>query len=284
MESTVRTEVPSDNRFAKPLKQQVADFWGAASCGEAYAVGPDTTARLEAQAEARYELEPYLKPFARFEDGRGKDVLQIGVGMGSDHLEWARSMPRSLTGIDLTQRAIEVTRTRFNLYDLTSDLQVADAEELPFEDNCFDRVYSWGVLHHSPDTAKAVAEVHRVLRPGGVARVMVYHTWSLTGLMLWTRYGPLAGKPFRSLGDIINQHLESPGTKAYTVRQANQLFERFEAVNIAVQLSHSDLLLGEVGQGHQGLLLALARRLWPRSVIRSLGQRLGLFLLIEGRK
>jgi ubiquinone/menaquinone biosynthesis C-methylase UbiE len=116
------------------------------------------------------------------------DVLEVGVGMGADHLEWARHMPRSLSGIDLTERAIAHTATRLALYGLRSDLRVADAEKLPFRDASFDLVYSWGVLHHSPDTPRAVREVLRVLRPGGLARVMIYHAHSMVGYMLWLRY------------------------------------------------------------------------------------------------
>ena len=94
-------------------KQAVHDFWQRASCGEeAYAHGGSSRERLEAQARTRYELEPYIRQFARFESGRGLDVLEVGVGMGADHLEWARHMPRSLSGIDLTERGIAHTATR----------------------------------------------------------------------------------------------------------------------------------------------------------------------------
>src|SRR5215831_11807168 len=138
-------------------KQAVHDFWQRASCGEeAYARGSSSRERLEAQARARYELEPYIRQFARFESGRGLDVLEVGVGMGADHLEWARHMPRSLSGIDLTERAIAHTATRLALYGLRSDLRVADAENLPFPAASFDLAYPWGVLHHSPDTPRAV--------------------------------------------------------------------------------------------------------------------------------
>src|SRR5262245_43152325 len=88
-------------------KQAVRYFWEAAASGEkAYAIGPTEVEALDAQARERYELEPYLKPFAHFEDGAGKDVLEIGVGLGADHLEWAKAGPKSLTGVDLTARAI----------------------------------------------------------------------------------------------------------------------------------------------------------------------------------
>ena len=74
-------------------------------------------------------------------------------------------------------------------------MKEADAEHLPFPDDSFDIVYSWGVLHHSPDTPQAFSEAHRVLRPGGTLRAMIYHRPSIVGLMLWARYGFAAGRP-----------------------------------------------------------------------------------------
>lgn len=283
-------------------KHAVHEFWNTASCGEhGYALGPDEHARLAAHAAARYQLEPYLKPFARFADGRGKDVLEIGVGMGADHLEWAKSHPRSLTGIDLTERAIGFTCARLNhaahhtgnhaditTYHagFTSQTYVADAENLPFSDQSFDLIYSWGVLHHSPDTAKAFAEAARVLRPCGTARIMIYHTFSLTGLMLWARYGLLKGRPFLPLATVYSRYLESPGTKAYSVRQARKLCQNagFRHVRIRIQLNHGDLLQGTVGQRHQGRLLSWAMRLWPRWFFRTFTPFLGLYLLIDAEK
>jgi SAM-dependent methyltransferase len=167
---------------------------------------------------------------------------------------------------------------------LHSELEVGDAEALPYEDESFDLVYSFGVLHHSPDTPRAIAEVRRVLRPGGTARIMIYHRMSLTGLMLWLRYALLALRPLRSLDDIYAQHLESPGTKAYSVREARELFRGFSDVRIGVQLNHGDLLEGEAGQRHQGALLTLARKLWPRGIIRRMLPRLGLYLMIDATR
>jgi ubiquinone/menaquinone biosynthesis C-methylase UbiE len=265
-------------------KEDVRLFWEKMSCGEVYAEGDSLAAQLESQARQRYELEPYLRDFARFEDARGLDVLEVGVGMGADHCELAGASPRSLSGVDLTERAVEFTRKRLALCGLTSDLRQADAENLPFADQSFDLVYSWGVLHHSPDTSKAIDEVWRVLRPSGRARIMIYHQWSIVGLLLWARYGLAKGRPFVPLGKIYAQYLESPGTKAYTVREAEQLFRSFTDVRIRSQLSFGDLLEGKVGQRHQGLALSLAKALWPRSLIRRALPRLGLYLLIEARR
>lgn len=266
------------------LKPAVAAFWEQASCGEVYATGADVLERLQAQAAARYTMEPYIFPFARFHEGAGRDVLEIGVGMGADHLEWAKARPRTLTGIDLTQRAVDYTRTRLQLNAFTPDVRTADAEQLPFPDASFDIVYSWGVLHHSPDTPRAIDEVWRVLRPGGRASVMVYHRASLVGMLLWIRYALLAGRPSTTLDEIYARYLESPGTKAYTEEHGRRLFNRFSAVRTSIELSNGDLLEGEAGQRHQGPALRLARRAWPRGLIRRFGGRYGLFLLIEAVK
>lgn len=263
-------------------KAEVRRFWEAASCGEVYAGGGTAKDRLRQQAAARSRLEPYIRDFARFGEGAGKDVLEIGIGMGADHLEWARSRPRHLAGIDLTPRAVTWTAQRLDSCGLVSDLREADAENLPFPDCSFDIVYSWGVLHHSPDTPRAFLEAHRVLRPGGTLRVMIYHRPSIVGFLLWARYGLAAGHPARSRQDLY-AHLESPGTKAYTVSQARRLVAPFTGCDIRCAVSFADLLLGEVGQRHASPWFTLAKRIWPRPLIRRLPM-LGLLLLIEARK
>jgi SAM-dependent methyltransferase len=264
--------------------RRIRDFWQATPCGEVYAQGSSPGERLDAQARARYALEPCIRSFARFEEGRERDVLEIGVGMGADHLQWAQAKPRSLTGIDLTEQAIAVTRERLALSAQPSRLLVTDAEHLPFRDACFDIVYSWGVIHHSPDTEAAAREIARVLRPGGRARVMIYQRRSLVGLMLWLRYGLLAGRPGRSLDEIYAEHLESPGTKAYTPARARRMFAGFSEVEVASELGPGDLLLGAAGQRHRGVLLDAARRLYPRWAVRRFLSGWGLYLLIEARR
>lgn len=265
-------------------KEDVSKFWDAASCGEAaYAVGSDDPSRLEAQARTRYSLEPYIFDFARFPDANGKAVLEIGVGMGADHEQWALNKPSRLCGIDLTDRAIEFTSKRFELAGLHSELQVGDAENLRFPDRSFDIVYSWGVLHHSPDTQRGFNEISRVLKPGGIARIMIYQKYSITGFLLWARYG---AKQNLSLSETYSQYLESPGTKAYSVQEAKELCKKagLSNVRIRIQLSSGDLLEAAAGQRHQGRLLSFAKAVWPRKLIRMFGGRFGLFLTIEARR
>lgn len=273
----------SETTAAELLKEKVREFWQRRACGEVYVRGDSLQRELDSQAEARFRLEPHIFDFARFEEGRGRDVLEIGVGMGADHLEWARREPRSLTGLDLTPRAIEYTRARLEVYGHASRLLVGDAECLPFADASFDLVYSYGVLHHTPDTPRAIHEVRRVLRPGGIARIMIYHRRALVGYMLWARYGLAAGRPGRRLDDIYAKHLESPGTKAYSRDEARRMFAGFAGFTARIQLSTGDLLLGAAGQRHEGTLLRAARILWPRWCIRRFFGRHGLLLLVEAR-
>ena len=261
----------------------VRDFWNAASCGEALYLSAPDRAGYEAEARERYRLEPEIAGFADFASASGKRVLEIGVGLGADHQRFAES-GADLCGIDLTERAVEHTARRFAVYGLESQLSVGNAERLGFPSESFDLVYSWGVLHHTPDTQRAINDVQRVLRPGGVARIMMYHKWSLVGFMLWTRYALLRLRPWLSLDAIYSQYLESPGTKAYSVTQARHLFRDWRNTSIRTVLTHTDLLESLSGQRHGGMALTLARRLWPRATLKRLAPRFGLYLLIEAHK
>jgi SAM-dependent methyltransferase len=261
-------------------KKAVAEFWGEASCGEAQYLPELTIDGYNFEAAERYRLEPEILDFAEFHKWRNKNVLEIGVGLGADHQRFAED-GANLTGIDLTNRAIERVRRRFQLLGLNSQLQTGDAERLPFPDNSFDLVYSWGVIHHTPDTPKAAREILRVLKPGGTFKVMIYNKYSLIGLMLLLRHGFKCGF---SLDEVYSRYLESPGTKAYTPAAAKLLFPGAMDVETQIVLTHGDLLTSEAGQRHQGLALKIARKVWPRNLIKVFAKNNGLFLLISGRK
>lgn len=113
---------------------------------------------------------------------------------------------------------------------------------------------------------------------------MIYHAWSLVGLMLRVRYVLLGLRPWLTLREIYARYLESPGTKAYSVAEARQLFSAFSDVGIRVVLTHGDLLESMAGQRDQGPLLSLFRTMWPRALIRRFLPGLRLFMLIEAHK
>ncbi len=273
------------NMSNKSTKDSVKDFWENASCGEELYLKGVSKEDYTKHASTRYTLEPEILKFADFKSFESKKVLEIGVGLGADQQKIVESGAISW-GIDLTPRAINHTKRRLELNNLISNLQVSDAENLPFENDFFDIVYSWGVLHHSPDTPKAISELYKVLKPGGYAKIMVYHKKSIVGIMLWIRYGLLQLKPFITFKELYDKHLESPGTKAYSRKEAMTIFSQFDVKNISTPLTHADLLTSEVGQRHKGILLQLARHLWPRYMLRKFFPKngLGMMLDIEKRK
>ena len=144
-------------------------------------------------------------------------------------------------GVDLTDRGINTTSKRLSIYNLDSKLERVNAEVLPFEDNFFDIVYSWGVIHHSEDTEKIIAEISRVLKPGGKFLGMIYHRRSLHALNLWIKNALLRGKPWKSFGHVIYHYNESIASKAYTFKETRNLFKSFKSCKITPFLTISDL-------------------------------------------
>ena len=235
-------------------KEDVRRYWDSEACGERYGAEQD---RL------RYELEPEILPFADFGSSAGARVLEIGVGMGSDFVRWLRAGADAV-GLDLTSRAVETTRRRLEQEGFGADVRVADAEELPFPDGEFDIVYSWGVLHHTPHTERAIDEARRVLKPGGRLKLMMYHRRSWVALAAWARFGLLRGKPRMTLREGV-AHIESPGTQAFAVSEAMSLLDGMEVVSVRPCLTHWD------------------RRV-TGGMARLLGDRFGWFLLMEARQ
>jgi len=267
--------MPTD--LVTPRKDDVRDFWSADPCGSRYLEGKEN---FDAHAYARYQLEPYIFDFARFQGASGLRVLEVGIGTGADYLEWLKAGARA-SGVDLSAASVEKARKRCLLAGHKPDLLVADAEQLPFADDSFDIVYSYGVMHHSPDTAQCVKQAFRVLKPGGQARIMIYHDPSLTGAMLWLRYGLVQGK---SLRQAVFDHLESPGTKTYTCAEARSLFSEFKDVRMQLVFSPGDLLMHKRSARYQSAFYRLLWSLYPRTLMRKVGSRWGLFLLITATK
>jgi ubiquinone/menaquinone biosynthesis C-methylase UbiE len=206
------------------LKQEVHAYWNRASCGtEHTAQEKYTRAYFDEIEEFRYRIEPEIFSFAQFTRFRDKKILEVGVGAGTDFTQWVRAGARAY-GVDLTQEAITNITQRLAVYGLQAeDLRVADAERLPYPDNFFDLTYSWGVIHHSPDTIKCLDEIIRVTKPGGTIKVMIYNRHSLFAFYRWMLAALAKGKPWRSLSDVLFHDQESLGTKAYTFTEVRKI-------------------------------------------------------------
>lgn len=250
------------------LKERVRAFWQDHPCGTKFANAEPGSRKFYELVEAhRYGKEWHIPAAAGFAQTKDLDVLEIGCGLGTDGAQFAQAGAR-YTGIDLTDAAVDLARRRFEVFHLPGSFRVADAERLDFPDNSFDLVYSHGVLHHTPDTQAAVREVHRVLRPGGRAVVMLYHRDSYNyrvnisvlrragvHLLRWNAgiklVHTLTGETEESLREHAQQlHADSqylssteflsrntdgagnPLARVYSRRQARELFKDFAAVRL----------------------------------------------------
>jgi ubiquinone/menaquinone biosynthesis C-methylase UbiE len=159
------------------------EFWSANQPGFRFTDARPGSREFFAQIERhRYELEPHIPAVVDFPRWDGKDVLEAGCGMATDGLQFARS-GATYTGCDFSEDALALAGKRFALEQVSGRFVRGSVTELPFADESFDLVYSHGVIHHVPDTERAVREIRRVLRPGGVALVMLYHRRSLNYLL-----------------------------------------------------------------------------------------------------
>jgi len=145
----------------------VHTFWNTAACGAHFVEDAASEEEYFARYSAfRYRKEWHIPRLVPFASARGKKVLEIGCGNGADGAMFA-SHGADYTGVDLTEAAVDATRRHLATRHLPGTAHIDNAEQLSFPDASFDIVYSWGVLHHTPDIDRAVREVHRVLRPGG---------------------------------------------------------------------------------------------------------------------
>jgi ubiquinone/menaquinone biosynthesis C-methylase UbiE len=253
------------------LKDSVRAFWEAEPCGTEGVELDEGTPEFFAQLERdRVQLEPFIDRFARFSEQRGRRLLEVGVGPGTDFVRFVRAGAKA-TGIDLTAHGVELTRRRLALEGLEADVRQGDAEHLPFGDGAFDFVYSWGVIHHTEDPPRAAREIVRVTAPGGRVCVMVYHRRSLVAVQSWLVNGLARGKPLRPVRELIAEYHESAGTQAYTRSEARDLFVGLEDVSVTPVVTPYDLRIGR-------------RRYLPASVGSVVPRNLGWFLVIEGRK
>ena len=254
-----------------PFKVAVQGFWDKTPCGTREIRLPEGSREFFDRIEAeRDEREPFIADFAKFHARRGQAVLEIGVGAATDFIRFARA-GACLSGIDLTAHAVELAKKRLALEGLSADIRRSDAENLPFPDGGFDFVYSWGVIHHTENTPRAAQEIVRVTKPGGTVCVMIYHRHSLVALQCWILNALLKGRPFRSLREVIAAHIESAGTKAYTIPEARELFSSLRNVRVTPVVTPYDVRLTR-----SYFLPHWFRKLLPG--------RLGWFLVVEGTK
>ena len=223
-------------------KDQVQKQWDYNPVGSQHARAsqPHTLDWFLEVEKHRYEVyAPWMPDTMEFSSHAGRDVLEIGGGMGTDLAQFARH-GAVVTDLDLSAGHLQLAEENFRLRGLQGRFIHHDAETLPFDDGSFDVVYSNGVLHHTPNTSEVVREIRRVLRPGGRAILMFYaenslHYWRKLVWGLGVKQQLLKGA---SMGEIMSRSVErtaneaKPLVKVYTKPRLRTLFGDFSAVEI----------------------------------------------------
>ena len=197
--------------------------------------------------EFRYSLQDYMHETFQFDTFAGKKVLEIGCGGGIDSAEFARN-GALVTSTDFTEVGVKTTSELLEEANLPVNVFQADATNLQFEDNTFDCVYSFGVLHHIPDIRKTLSEIQRVLKPGGQIMVMVYNKDSLLyGYSIVYLHG-IEEKQLEKLtieeltAKYSERKEDNPYTKVYTKAEACDLFsEYFSSCSVIVRYNVIDM-------------------------------------------
>src|SRR5262245_51706790 len=169
--------------FGDTSIERVRDYWNSRPCNLRHSPEPVGTREYFDQVEARkYFVEPHIPGFAQHQRWAGKRVLEIGCGIGTDTMNFARAGAR-VTAVDLSSRSLDLARQRAAVFGLEDRIEFveADAEQLSkfVTPAAFDLVYSFGVIHHTPHPERALAQIREHFTgPQTVVKLMVYYRWS----------------------------------------------------------------------------------------------------------
>jgi 2-polyprenyl-3-methyl-5-hydroxy-6-metoxy-1,4-benzoquinol methylase len=216
--------------FSQVTVERVRSYWDQRPCNIRHSPKPVGTREYFDEVEARkYFVEPHIPQFADFEHWRGKKVLEIGCGIGTDSINFARHGAQ-VTAVDLSQQSLELARQRVAVYGLQDQVRFysGSAEDLtqfvPVEP--YDLIYSFGVIHHTPNPEKVVEQMRSYARPGTTIKLMVYYrrSWKV----FWILMGYGKGQFWR-LPELVAEHSEAqtgcPVTYTYTREEGRKLIE-----------------------------------------------------------
>ncbi|MCL5875968.1 MAG: class I SAM-dependent methyltransferase [Candidatus Dependentiae bacterium] len=216
--------------------EKVKEFWDRRPCNIRHSNKPFGTREYFDEVEKRkYFVEPHIPGFAEFEKWRGKSVLEIGCGIGTEAINFARHGAK-LTIIELSSESLEVTKKRFEVFGLSANFILGSAEELDTlisQEAQFDLIWSFGVIHHSPHPEIIVKHCKNLLKEEGELRMMIYSKFSYKLFYLMKE---MAVWDFGALDELIAAYSEAqtncPITYSYTINQAKQLFEDLTILDI----------------------------------------------------
>jgi ubiquinone/menaquinone biosynthesis C-methylase UbiE len=209
----------------------VQRYWDTRPCNIRHSTKPVGSKEYFDEVEARkYLVEPHIPAFAEFDRWRGKRVLEVGCGIGTDSINFARA-GAELTAVELSGESLSIAVQRADVMGVADRIRFvqANAEELTsvLDDEPYDLVYSFGVVHHTPHPERALTEMRALTARGGTLKLMVYHrrSWKV----FWIVAAEGQGR-FWKTDELVAEHSEAqtgcPVTFAYTRQEARELVEQ----------------------------------------------------------
>lgn len=250
--------------------ETVAEYWNRRPCNIRHSPSEVGSRRyFDEVEERRYFVEPHIPAFAEFERWRGKRVLEIGCGIGTDAVNFARA-GADYTGIEPSRTSLDLTRRRFQVYGLRGRLIDGNAEDLSslIESASFDLVYSFGVIHHTSRPLAVLGEVRRVVLPDGEIRLMLYAKNSWKDAMIEAGF------------DQPEAQSECPIAFTYTRRQVREMLNGVGFRVISIEQDHIFPYVVEKYVRYEYELQPWFAAM-PKTMFRALKRRFGWHLLIK---
>jgi SAM-dependent methyltransferase len=229
--NTREAMMPGEAILQKGPIERVQEFWDRRPCNIRHSPREVGTREYFDEVENRkYFVEPHIPRFAEFERWRDKKVLEIGCGIGTDTVNFARH-GALVTAVELSRRSLEVAQQRIRVYGLEDQARFyhGNAEEMtsvvPVES--FDLVFSFGVIHHTPSPERVIDQIKNYVHPGSTVKLMVYHRYSWKVLWIILNYGK--GQFWRA-SELVARYSEAqegcPVTFSYTKNEMRNLLTR----------------------------------------------------------
>jgi len=275
----------SKNSFNAIDLEKVQNYWNARPCNIRHSPSEIGTRQYFDEVEARkYFVEPHIPLFAEFERWKGKKVLEIGCGIGTDTISFARAGAQ-VTSVDLSTESLALAKQRAALFGMDNvTFYQANAENLseyvPVEQ--YDLVYSFGVIHHTPHPERVIEQIHRYMGKDSVFKIMVYNRTSWKVFWMLMKYGRSPGE---TLDDLIARHSEAetgcPVTYSYTSDSVRGLLKGFEVTDTSID----HIFPYNIPEYKQYQY----KKVWyfrylPHTLFRRLEQRWGWHLCVTARK
>lgn len=222
--------------FSTVSIERVKHFWDTRPCNSKHSNKEVGSREYFDEVELRkYFVEPHIPSFAEFEKWRGKNVLEIGCGIGTEAINFARN-GAILTVVELSEESLKLAQKRFSVYGLHANFILGNAEDIDIllpKEKQFDLIWSFGVIHHSPHPEIILKKCKDLLRDTGEIRMMIYSKLSYKVFNLMKETGVW---DFGELDSLIAAYSEAqtgcPITYSYTLEGTNRLFSDFTILDL----------------------------------------------------